>query len=516
LAQEFSATPSGAKTTLQVAVDFVLPDLTQTPGIASVETGAPEELSAVCFDTHDHRLIRNGLTLEHRTGATDGDWHLRIPLPDSDRNVRWEVRGPIGRGGAVVPPELLALARAGLRGRPVEPVAQLVIRRVPYRLIDVRGRPAVELTDDTVTVEATAAGPASVGWRELRFAPQGDGKIDVGEMLRAAGARSTPGVSAPARILLGEPGPSGAVADDPVPFAAVEDSAAGVVLVHLGALVIRLVAMDPLVRLDSAGAVRRMRVSVRRLRADLATFGPLFPARAEIEPLRIELGWLARVLGEARDIEVIGARLRTELDRQPAELIMGPVRDRVDRELSRDYRQAHIAVVQALNSARYLALLDGLEKFVGQRPLPPPESRKRVKRQLTRLADQAHKRVLRAIRRVESAPAGSDRGLLQHELRKAAKRSRYAAEAVTPVLGRPARRYAKKAATLQRVLGDHQDVVVLRARLVGLAGRAHLAAENAFSYGYMHALLEPRAHLDQAEVRTAWLGLIEQTVYWPG
>ena len=71
-----------------------------------------------------------------------------------------------------------------------------------------------------------------------------------------------------------------------------------------------------------------------------------------------------------------------------------------------------------------------------------------------------------------------------HEVRIRAKRLRYAAEAATPVIGKPAQRFASAVATLQGVLGDMNDAVVAEAWLrqsaeqrVGLPGlggrRAH-------------------------------------------
>ena len=47
-----------------------------------------------------------------------------------------------------------------------------------------------------------------------------------------------------------------------------------------------------------------------------------------------------------------------------------------------------------------------------------------------------------------------------HDIRIHTKRCRYAAEAVAPILGKRARRFAESATALQDVLGEHQDAVV--------------------------------------------------------
>ena len=59
-----------------------------------------------------------------------------------------------------------------------------------------------------------------------------------------------------------------------------------------------------------------------------------------------------------------------------------------------------------------------------------------------------------------------------HEARIRAKRVRYAAEVLTPVFGKPARTFARRAETLQQVLGSHQDAVMAIAWLREQAGGA--------------------------------------------
>ena len=66
--------------------------------------------------------------------------------------------------------------------------------------------------------------------------------------------------------------------------------------------------------------------------------------------------------------------------------------------------------------------------------------------------------------------AGSDPTDPQlHTIRIAAKRCRYAAEAVAPVVGRPARRFADAIEDVQSVLGDYHDTVVAEAWLRDVA-----------------------------------------------
>jgi len=79
-----------------------------------------------------------------------------------------------------------------------------------------------------------------------------------------------------------------------------------------------------------------------------------------------------------------------------------------------------------------------------------------------------------------------------HRIRILAKRARYAAEAVAPVVGPGATNFARAAAKLQTILGEHQDSVTAQAwlRSVRVTGRRafvageliaveHLAAQRA-------------------------------------
>ncbi len=104
------------------------------------------------------------------------------------------------------------------------------------------------------------------------------------------------------------------------------------------------------------------------------------------------------------------------------------------------------------------------------------------------------------MRRAFAMPPGADRDGALHRARKAAKRARYAAEATTTVAGPEARRFAKRMQQVQSVLGDHQDTVIARELERRLGVEAHLAGENAFSYGllYERDVCDARAIQDRA------------------
>jgi CHAD domain-containing protein len=277
--------------------------------------------------------------------------------------------------------------------------------------------------------------------------------------------------------------------------------AAAVLHAHLHNEMAELKLRDPQVRQDKPDSVHKMRVATRRLRSTLATFRPLMD-RERTDPLRQELKWLAGILGAARDAEVMRARLAVMIGEQPPDLLVGPVARRVDKELRAMYREAHARVVEALDSSRYFALLDGLDALDSAPPwtgsAEEPAGRILpiyVRRDWKRLRGQAE-----AI----DATASAERDHRLHELRKSAKRVRYAAEAVESVFGQQAKAVAKAAKHMQEPLGHHQDSVVLRELLRELGMRAHLDGQNAFTYGRLHALEEARAHDTEQQAAVAW------------
>jgi CHAD domain-containing protein len=91
-----------------------------------------------------------------------------------------------------------------------------------------------------------------------------------------------------------------------------------------------------------------------------------------------------------------------------------------------------------------------------------------------------------------------------HEARKSAKRLRYAAESAVPLFGKRARRLAKAAHGIQKILGHHQDSVVAREVLRELGAQAPAKAENGFTYGRLHALEQAIATDSEAAFRKAW------------
>ena len=466
-----------------------MPDLSESA--AAVGEVAESHLDATYFDTADARLARHQITLRRRTGGDDAGWHLKLPAGQDERT---EIRLPLGRATRTVPAALVREVRALVRDRPLAPIAMLYTTRLERLLLDADGHALATVADDTVHAERPTDGAVEVStWREIEVELlDGDRSLleAVSSRLREAGLTPSASSSKLARVLGDLAAATRASSPDGISRAG-RGTAGSVMLTYLQAQVDQLVRRDRAARSDEPDAVHQMRVATRRLRSALATYRPLLD-RERSDPLRAELKWLGQVLGRARDTEVLHRRLRNLLAAQPAELVLGPVGPRVDLELESRHQVAHADLVAVLDTKRYFRLLDALDELVADPPLTA-RAGKRAHQQLPALVGRAARRVDRDARAVADAPAPEERDPRLHEVRKSAKRARYAAESAAPVAGKPARRLADRMTALQDVLGEHQDSAAARALLVELAAASHLAGENGLTYGLLHAQESARA-----------------------
>ena len=474
-----------------------LPDLDALPQVAGTSGPDEEELEAEYYDTGDLRLIRAGITLRRRRGGHDQGWHLKLP---AGADTRREIQLPIGRGGGRVPAELAHLVRGYTRGEPLQPIARVTTRRQRQILLDANGGSLAEVAADDVHAQLLDGTAEESRWHEVEVELTGGDR----RLLKAADARlrrdglRPAGESAKLERALGGrlPAPAGELQLTP------SSPAGQVVLAYLRAHTGKLTSLDPMVRRDEPDAVHQMRVATRRLRSTLRSFGKII-RRSDTQRLAGELKWLGDLLGEARDGEVLAGHLQAHLRRMPAEQVVGPVQARVQGHFAPARAAAHRAVAAALDSRRYLSLLDELDRLAAE----PPFTRLAAKPAadvLPAAVWRAYRQTARRMRRARRAAAGPPRDAALHQARKAAKRARYAGEAVAPAIGKKARRFTTRIKRLQSVLGDHQDTVIARRVDRELGMSAHLAGENAYTYGLLFGCDACDAERLQARAYQAW------------
>jgi CHAD domain-containing protein len=431
----------GRKIELRVGGGFRLPDLTG-------ELLPRRVITTTYHDTPERSLARAGITLRYATEARHADWQLH--LPGGDAPIRLEEEAPAG-----APPEtLVRLLATHTRNGTINPVATLCTRRSGIVSAFSDARVSVQL--DWVEViygpdDVPAFGVVEV---ELVEGDQ-DGLDSAVDTLKKAGA--TPGNGVPAAQALWSRIAPPRHDDDFVRRQLDE-----------------ILAHDPGTRLGADPEdLHKHRVAIRRLRAVLRN-----------EPFRTELRWIGTMLGAVRDLDVLIEHYSGEAGSlEPEErLAFRPVLLRLTRRRATARRQ----LAEALDSERYFQLLDALE---AEPPDPTP-------------AETAHaeaRKQFRKLRQQVKAAGESPEDAVLHELRKRAKRVRYAAERAAGAGDGALVELGSRAKALQDVLGVFQDAVVGEETLRELASSATRPGQ-ALAIGR----LVEREHARKADARAKW------------
>lgn len=269
----------------------------------------------------------------------------------------------------------------------------------------------------------------------------------------------------------------------------------------------RLVAAEPDVRADATDSIHQMRVATRRIRSLLRSYRVVFDRQA-VTAVRDELKWLAGILGLARDAEVMAERFEQLLTALPTDLVVGPVTDRLVGAQRAAYTAAHADVVATLDGDRYRKLRNNLDKLLAN----PPFRQAKAERKATKVFKKAlakENEKLEGETDVAVAATGDTAHIAAlHEVRKSAKRLRYAAESAQP-LGEQAANLGVEAKALQSILGDHRDVVESQRVILDACAAARAAGEDTFSYGVLYQAEEHSAHESLASYPSALESLAE-------
>ena len=209
------------------------------------------------------------------------------------------------------------------------------------------------------------------------------------------------------------------------------------------------------------------------------------------------------------------------LDSDTTGMIDGPASEHVRGDMRREYERAHRRILRTLDSERYLTLLDDIDALLANPPLAsdapadeeagspdavegapgeagsepasaesaPAETRsseeilyEHLERGYKKLAKR-HK--LARDHYPDTSLPLHDREEYVHDVRKAAKKLRYSANAAKDS-GLKAGKLSKACKELQEILGDYQDAVTSRDRIEKLAAGARQRGEDTFAYGMLY------------------------------
>ena len=484
---------------LQAPAGFRVPDL-GGDGLVATEQ-KPQRLVTVYVDTPDLRIARWGSSLRHRQGE---GWTVKLPSPtNGSQLVRTEVNFE-GDDARKLPTAAADLVRAYVRGQELAPVARLQTVRRGVEIGDDVGRRLAVVTDDEVSVMDGRRVASRFRELEVELDPEADDDLSeiLIDRLTQAGAGPIDNVPKLVRAL----GPRAASPPD-VEVAELDEHAtvADVVRRELATSVVRLLRHDAGVRLgEDPEAVHQARVATRRVRSALRTF------RDVIEPdwgrsLRDRLKGVADRLGAVRDTEVLRDRLRSREPSLPEGDRKGLDELVTSLEMARD--EAREQLLEAIREPTYVALLDELVEAAREPRVLEGAAGAPAASELRSVLERPWQHLEHAVERARED--ASDASL--HAVRIRAKRARYAAEAVSPVFGKPAAGFAEAAARLQDALGEHQDSVVARAWLRETAA----SGADAFVAGELSAIEAQAAAAVRATWPKAWKALSRKRLrFW--
>ena len=511
------------------------PELTALPGVESISTTRKESLSAIYYDTKDLRLTRAKITLRRRTGGHDDGWHIKLPGAAGRMELHAELGQPVD-GVYTVPSQLLTHVRSIIRNFPVEPIAQVDNQRTEQLLVDATGAAHAEFCDDHVTARSFLPGGKQSSWREWEIELAGDlaGSDEGTSFMNAATEHfiaSGAQVSASPSKLTSALGDS--LDNAPLPPSLLKPdvnkkSAAAAVIKALAANRNKLVEYDPKVRADEWDSIHQMRVATRELRSHMETFHGIIGGD-KVAHVEAELKVLANILGSARDAEVVEQRWQSLLAAEDSGVLDETTRNHIANDMGREYARAHRKVVAALDSDRYLDLLNSLDELLAQPPVsassqaehsdttgdeceseedkaPNKKKAKPTKGEKSKKSkkatkdieyvlaahlDEAYQRLLKRHRKASKNWNNDELSLHEreayfHDVRKAAKKLRYAAEAAGSATKLKTKGLYAASKKMQSLLGDFQDSVTSREKLLRLARSARRRGEDTFGYGVLY------------------------------
>ncbi|WKD57299.1 CHAD domain protein [Corynebacterium capitovis DSM 44611] len=494
---------------VKLAVDdaTAVPDLTRLPGVESIASSTEHNLSAIYYDTEDLRLTRAKITLRRRTGGSDDGWHLKLPAGGQGRR---ELRAPL-EDPSVIPDELLSSVRAIVRTAPLTPIAQVDNRRVETTLASAADEAVAEFCDDHVTAWSLLPGGQRTTWREWELeltaftagTEEGSALLtQATQFFIASGARKSDSPSKLATAL------GSSVNSAPLPphlrgEKLDPETPAGAVVKALRSHRDAIVSWEPRVRADEWDSVHQLRVSTREMRSLLETFEGILEGD-QLGHLEAELKETAAVLGTARDAEVVEERFHALFDSDESGLIDDTAAAHIKNDMRAEYKQAHDLIVEMLDSDRFLTLLDDIDTLLANPPIAEAgaegaegaegdksseedsDSREILVEHLAGGYKKLKKRHAKVLEHYRDTQLDlHERENYVHDVRKAAKKLRYAAVAAEGA-GLKSGKLAKACKALQSLLGDFQDAVTSRDRIEGIASRARDNGEDTFAYGMLY------------------------------
>lgn len=416
------------------------PDVAAAIATSDLFSGDPERrrLDATYFDTPDHALRKAGLSLRIR--SANGN---RIQTVKADGagsaglfvRPEWEmeVQGDV----PVLDHSTPVRAMLGDRCGDLAPVFKVAVERRIWNVAE--GGAQIEVVLDQGCIES---GGRKDDIREIELELKSGKPSELFGFARKLDAVTPVHIGVLSKSARGyrlTHKPRAAFKAEPVTLTPEMDAAAAFQQIAQACLRQFRLNEAALLAHRAPESLHQARVALRRLRSAFSVFAPLFEGDEQAPLLRQELRALAAILGEARNIDVLIARSGE-----------GALHDR----LQSAREQAYADVEAALGSPKARAVMLDLMEWLAAGPWLSDEQSQGGESART-FAQAALKRYRRKVKKGgrRLAKAGDE---ARHELRKDAKKLRYAAEFFATLFDdkKGRRRYKRFIAALEE-MQDH-------------------------------------------------------------
>lgn len=473
---------------------------------ATVTASGVRRISDTYYDTEDWRIYRAGYALRVRRRGSRSEATLKsLDAGEGGDGLkrREEISEPLTRGelpGAAGPVGGRVAPLVG--DRRLRALFEVRTRRTAYVLsaggTDGPGVSAEVALDETEIPLQEGGEPARLNRVEVEITDGEPGTLlpflgELREAFRLSPARASKfetglicrDLSPPARPDFGPTVIDATLTVGEVAFASMRRQLA------------QMLAREPGTRLgEDPEELHDMRVATRRLRAAMKVFEPALPVK--MRGYEAELKHFAGALGEVRDLDVQLVQLGGWISEASAE-DGEPLRE-LGAVLAGRRAAARERMLKTLDSRRY-------ERFVGALAAAlqkgPSARSPYARRPVTAVGPEIMGRARRRFRKAGDRIGRSSHPEEYHELRKRAKRLRYALEFFSEVYGPSAGNFVKRLKGLQDVLGDHQDAEIAKVHLRGLVKesgarpgsrkRDRLSPEAVFAMGMVYQRYDEEA-----------------------
>ncbi|MEM7591317.1 MAG: CHAD domain-containing protein [Cyanobacteria bacterium P01_A01_bin.83] len=238
--------------------------------------------------------------------------------------------------------------------------------------------------------------------------------------------------------------------------------------------------------------LHQMRVGIRRLRSALIGFSVALDL--PLVAIEKDIAKIGRSLGKLRDLDVLLAKLKDEY-RPLLPLNEQNILDSSIKSLQRKRRRELKQVRKTLNSKLYFHFEQQLKSWLARStckpigrllifPLLPELLLPQISQFLLHpgwlVGTKIQNGIIQYPQMLNKEALGqivSKEDYLLHELRKSAKKTRYNLELFAPLYGQTYHDYLGKIEQIQEVLGEIQDIHVLKKKLENTLGRSPIASQ---------------------------------------